>query len=206
MAHAGEEIGLGEVGLLRRALGLGQRLLDLPALGQVAGQLGESARVAGWVADGVQDDVGPEGRAVLAHAPALDLEAPLGGRRIQVALRHAAFDVASGIEAGEVLADDLFRAVALDPLGPGVPARDAAARVEHDDGAVGDALDHQPEAFLGPAQLFLHLLARGVVGADQEVADDPAADVAQGGHRDDGREARSVLADVGQLVLVLDPA
>src|SRR5205085_12295088 len=182
------------------------RLLDLPALGQVAGQLGEAARVARGIPNRVQDHVGPEGRAVLADAPALDFEAPLCGRRIQVALWHAAFDVASGIEAGEVLADDLFRTVALDPLGAGVPARDAAARVEHDDGAVGDALDHQPEALLGPAQLLLHLLARGVVGADEEIADDPAGDVAQRCDRHDGRESRSVLADVGQLVLVLDPA
>ena len=49
-------------------------------------------------------------------------------------------------------------------------------------------------------------LARGVVGADQQIADDGVLRVAQrrdGHHR---REPAPVLADVGQLVDVLDPA
>ena len=54
--------------------------------------------------------------------------------------------------------------------------------------------------------LLLDLLAGGVVGADEEVADDPALRVAQRGDRDDRGEAAAVLADVGQLVDVLDAA
>ena len=54
--------------------------------------------------------------------------------------------------------------------------------------------------------LRFHLLARGVVGADQQIADDPALIVAQRRDRDDRREAAAVLADVGQLVDVLDAA
>ena len=56
--------------------------------------------------------------------------------------------------------------------------------------------------------LCFDLLARRVVCADQQVADDAAVivDVAQRGDRDDGREAAAVLADVSQLVDVLDAA
>ena len=126
MAHAGKEIGLGEVGLLRRALGHGQCFLDLPALGQVAGQLGEPARIARRISNGGEDDVRPEGRAVLAYAPTLDLESSLVRRRVQVALRRTVLDILGRIEAGEVLADDLFRAVALDPLRSGIPAHHPA--------------------------------------------------------------------------------
>ena len=50
------------------------------------------------------------------------------------------------------------------------------------------------------------LLAHGVVGADQQVADDFAAGVAQRCHRHDGREPAAVLAHIGQLVDVLDAA
>src|SRR5471032_2963898 len=47
---------------------------------------------------------------------------------------------------------------------------------------------------------------RGVVGADQQIADDGVLRVAQRRDRHHRREAAAVLADVGQLVDVLDPA
>ena len=105
-----------------------------------------------------------------------------------------------------MLADDLLGAVALDPLRSGVPARHVSLRIQHDDGGVGDAFHHQPEAFLGPSQFLFHQLARGVIGPDQQVADDCASIVAQRRDRHDCRKAAAVLADVGQLVDVLDPA
>jgi hypothetical protein len=55
-------------------------------------------------------------------------------------------------------------------------------------------------------QLRFNLLAHRVVGADQQVADDGAKVVAQRRDRDDGRKPAAVLADVGQLVDVLDSA
>ena len=54
--------------------------------------------------------------------------------------------------------------------------------------------------------LCFDLLARGVVGADQQIADDGVLRVAQRRDRHDRREAAAVLADVGQLVDVLDAA
>ena len=56
-------------------------LLRLAPLGDVAGDLGEADQLAVLVADRVDDDVGPEAAAVLAHAPALRLEAALAQRR-----------------------------------------------------------------------------------------------------------------------------
>ena len=53
---------------------------------------------------------------------------------------------------------------------------------------------------------LFRLLARGIVGADQQIADDGVLRVAQrrdGHHR---REAAPILADVGQLVDIFDPA
>ena len=58
----------------------------------------------------------------------------------------------------------------------------------------------------GLEQRLFRLLARGIIGADQQIADDRALIVAQRRDRDDRREAAAVLADVGQLVDVLDPA
>ena len=54
--------------------------------------------------------------------------------------------------------------------------------------------------------LGFDLLAHRVVGADQEIADDGVLLVAQRRDRHNRREAAAVLADVGQLVNVLDPA
>ncbi len=51
-----------------------------------------------------------------------------------------------------MLADDLLGAVALDPLGAGVPVGHDAARIEHIDRIVGDALNQQAEPLLALAQ------------------------------------------------------
>ena len=60
---------------------------------------------------------------------------------------------------------------------------------------------------LGQLRLLrFDLLARGIVGADQQVADDRAFRIPECGDRDDRRQAAAVLADVRQLVDVLDAA
>ena len=55
-------------------------------------------------------------------------------------------------------------------------------------------------------QSLFRLLARGIIGADQQIADDGVLRVAQRRDRHDCRKAAPVLADVGQFVDVLDPA
>jgi hypothetical protein len=80
-----------------------------------------------------------------------------------------------------------------------------ALRVGGDAREVGAVEDR---ALQGPRlqQRLFRLLARGVVGADQEVADDGVLRVAQRRDRHHGREAAPVLADIGQLVDIFDPA
>ena len=56
--------------------------------------------------------------------------------------------------------------VALDALGAGVPARDVAVGIEHEDRVVLHALDQQAEALLALAQLLLLRAALGEVARD----------------------------------------
>ena len=95
--------------------------------------------------------------------------------------------------------------VAQHALGADVEDLDDALRVGGDAREVGAVEDR---ALQGPRleQRLFRLLARGVVGADQQVADDGVLRVAQRRDRHDRREAAAVLADVGQLVDVLDAA
>ena len=95
--------------------------------------------------------------------------------------------------------------VAQHALGADVEDLNDALRVGGDAGEVG-AVENR--ALQGPRleQRLFRPLARGVVGADQQVADDGVLRVAQRRDRHDRREAAAVLADVGQLVDVLDPA
>src|SRR5262249_29421173 len=72
-------------------------------------------------------------------------EAALFGRDFQLPLALAGERVLLGIEAREVLSDDLVRSVALDPLGAGVPRGDVALGIEHEDGVVLDAFDEELE-------------------------------------------------------------
>src|SRR6185369_7344072 len=88
--------------------------LGLLGSGQVPGQLGEAARIAGLIPNRREDHVRPKRRSVLANAPALILESSPGCHHIQVAPRLAALDVFTEIKLGEVTADDLFGAITLD--------------------------------------------------------------------------------------------
>ena len=65
------------------------------------------------------------------------------------------------IKAGEMLADDFLRFVTLDLFRAGVPTRDVAIRVEHEDGVVLNALHHEAELFFAALELLLQLRAHG---------------------------------------------
>src|SRR6185369_8018638 len=94
-------------------LAAAKRLLGRAPFGAVAGQLAEAAQLAALVAQGGQHDAGPEARAVLAHAPALVLAAPLGRGHPQLPLGPARGHVLGRVEARDVLADDLVGGPAL---------------------------------------------------------------------------------------------
>src|SRR5262249_35658567 len=67
-------------------------------------------------------------------------------RLLQLVLGPTALHGLRWIEAREMLADDLLRAIAFDVLCPGIPRADIAFVVENEDRVVDDALDEQPEA------------------------------------------------------------
>src|SRR5439155_10796964 len=102
------------------ALELGRRpaqvLIGLAARGQIAGDLRVADEDPVVVAQGGDDDVRPEARAVLAQAPALFLEAALARRDLEL-VRGVVLSARVGrVEDREVPADDLGLAVALDEL------------------------------------------------------------------------------------------
>ena len=102
-------------------LALPQRVLRLLALGQVAGDLGKADQFARLIADGVDDDVGPETGPVLAHPPALRFEAALLGCRLQSPAWHTCRPVGLRVKGGEMLTDDLVTGIALEALRARVP-------------------------------------------------------------------------------------
>ena len=91
----------------------GARFLELllrsDALGDVAGDLGEADVLAVLVEDRVDQHVRPEQGAVLAHALRLALILALGERGLERPLGLAGGAVLLGVEAREMLADDLSR-------------------------------------------------------------------------------------------------
>ena len=113
--------------------------LGLAAFGDVAGDLGEADQPVSF-ADRVDDDAGPEERAVLADAPAFLFVAALFLGNAQRAGWLAVGAVGIGVEAGEVLPDDLLWRIALDPLTADIPAGHDAGRVQHVERIVDDAL------------------------------------------------------------------
>src|ERR1019366_2766976 len=139
--------------------------------------------------------------AVLAHTPALVLEAALAANRFEGPLGLAGSPVLRRIEDREVLADDLVRLVALGVPRARVPRRDVAARVEHEDRVVGDRVDEKVKALLGSVQGVLGHTTLGQVAGDLGEASDRAARVAQRGDDDIRPEASPVLAHAPALVL-----
>jgi hypothetical protein len=103
-----------------------QRRLFLSSFVDVAGYLGEAEELPRAVADGIDDDAGPEAAAVVADPPAFSLELAFVDRGFQRLGGNAVSAVFRGIEPGEMRADDFLRRIALEALGPGVPASDVA--------------------------------------------------------------------------------
>ncbi len=95
--------------------------------------------------------------------------------------------------------------VAQHALGADVEDLDHALGVGGDAREVG-AVENRALQGAGLEQRLFRLLARSVVGADQQIADDGVLRVAQRRDRHDRREAAAVLADIGQLVDVFDAA
>jgi len=170
-------------------------------LGEVARHLGEPAQRAAVIVQGGDHDVGPEPAAVLAHPPALLLEAAVAARAAQFLIRPAARGDLGRIEHREVPADDFRGLVALGLPRAGVPADDMAAGVEHEDRVVLHAFYQQTESLLAHAQQFFMAAPLREVPHDLREAAELAGRPVQPRDDDVGPEAGSVLAQPPVLVL-----
>lgn len=130
-------------------------------------RIGASGLRSSWASIALR--VGPEQRAVLAHAPALVLEAARGHRHFQVVRGPAALDVLCTIEAREMSADDLVGAVALDVAGARIPADDVARGVQAEGGVVRDPLDQPAQTLFAVPQPIFVLAPRRQVAGDLRV-------------------------------------
>src|SRR6185312_4798178 len=134
---------------------------------------GEADQLALGITDRVDHDACPEALAVLADAPSFGFVAASLARRFERPLRYSGLQVLGGVEAAEMLADDIVGRIALDAFRAGVPVGHPAIRVEHVNRIVGDALDEDPEAALGLEQRLLRRASLGHVAGDLGEADQP---------------------------------
>jgi hypothetical protein len=183
-------------------LALAQRLLRGAPFGDVAGHLGETLELAVGVSDRVDHHVGPEAAAVLAQPPAFGLVAALAPGDLQHPRGQAGSTVLAGVELREMLADDLRRRVAFQPLGAGIPVGHHARRIEHVDRIVDHALDQHSEAPLALAQRVLSGHPLGDVAGDLGVADQLSGVVLHGLDHGIGPELAAVLAHPPAFLLV----
>src|SRR5690606_23308861 len=122
---------------------LAQQLLLVASLGEVAGDLGETAVQAVVVDQRGDDHARPEPAAILAQAPAFVLEPPQAERFAQLLRRETDVDLLLRVEDLEAAADDLVRRVALEHLCRGVPGAHASVRVGTEDGGLPDGFRRQ---------------------------------------------------------------
>src|SRR5665213_1201379 len=93
-----------------------------------------------------------------------------------------------------MLADDLFRTVALDPFRTGVPARNLAVRRQHIDGIVRDTLNQEPELFLAFPKRLFGKLSLGQIARDLGKTKQIPGGILDGVDDDIGPEPGAVLS------------
>jgi hypothetical protein len=180
--------------------GARQLLVGVTPFGDVPRDLCKADMLSRVVRDPVDHHMGKKSRSVLADPPPFPLEASLLPCDLEGAGRRAGAQVLLGIEAREMLADDFFRQVALDPLRALVPARHQPVRAEKIDRVVGDALDEKPKLLLALPQRLFGGASLGEVARDLGKADDLAGWLPDRIDDDIGPEPVAVLADAPPLV------
>src|SRR5690349_20881526 len=120
-----------------------QLLFRHPPLGELARDLGVADQMTRCIAQGGDDDVGPESRTVFSYAPALVLKAADTRGFAQLVFRKPFLNFFARIKNREMFADDLLGGVALEPLRARVPAQDVAVRIEGKNRIVIDVLDEE---------------------------------------------------------------
>jgi hypothetical protein len=142
--------------LAEALLAFEQGAFGKPPVGQVAGDFRIADQPARRVADRVDDCMGPETRAVLAHPPAFGFEPARVGGGLEDAGGQTRLAVFGQEEGCVGAADNLVRLIALEAARAGIPGRDRAVGIDHVDGVIDHRVDQHLEA------LFLWI--RGAIG------------------------------------------
>jgi len=121
---------------------------ESPATRHVARDLREPLQRAVRIAQRRRNDVRPEDRPVLAHAPLFDFDAAFARGKLQVALRPACGYVFGRIEQGRRFAHHFMRLIAHHLRRACAPRRDMTLRVEHRDRIVLDRVDEHAKALV----------------------------------------------------------
>jgi hypothetical protein len=100
--------------------------------------------------DGVDDDACPETSTILSNTPSFLLEASFGRRSFKRSPRQVRGSVLLGVEAREMLTNNLCWLVALDYAARPDPACDVPFRGQHVDRVVRDALHEDAELLFAP--------------------------------------------------------
>src|SRR5690606_14850694 len=100
-----------------------------------------------------------------------------------------------------MLSYDLLPAVTLDFLRTGIPARDDAFAVQHENRVIDHAVDQQTEALFALCERLLVQLAVGEIAGDLRKTEQLAARIAKRRDDDARPEARAVLAHAPAFVL-----
>src|SRR5690606_37133175 len=102
-----------------------------------------------------------------------------GGGQLQLSQRQTAGGTFGREKTSIRLADNLSGGVAIDLLGPTTPGEDAAISVEHENGVIGHALNHQAKLFFGYTHSVLGALLFRDVPRDGCVAVDVSRGIQQ---------------------------
>src|SRR5205085_168563 len=93
-------------------------------------------------------DLRPELRAVFAHSPAFLFKLPFGDGGSKGTAGLPVGDLLLWIKDREMLADNFLGLIALHLFGSGIPTDNLSHRVEHDNGVILYAFDHQSKPFV----------------------------------------------------------
>jgi hypothetical protein len=140
-----------------------QGFLRAHAVGEVAGDLGESDESAGLVANRRDRKIRPEARAVFSNAPPFVFDTAVSCRNFQFPSRLPALIVFGRKEAGEVLPQNLGGGITLQASSAFVPAADMTFRVQREHRVIFHRFDEEAKALLVLPQY--NLASIGLAGA-----------------------------------------
>jgi len=181
--------------LEQRLAGSIEFLRGFALFGHITGDLCKADQLSMVVQNAIDENVRPETGAVLTHTPALAFHPADGRGQAEVLLWLSVFAVFLRVKAGEMLTYNFVERVALDPLGPGIPAGDMAGGIKHVDGVIRHALNQDLELGLVVAQDFLRCSSLGQVARYFGKPDEFAGVVPDRVNQYMRPEPRSIFAD-----------